>query len=50
MSKEIKCDRRRLLGIAALMFAAGQLGMIGAAQAQSGKQNRHISLRSRDSR
>jgi thiol-disulfide isomerase/thioredoxin len=37
MSEEIKCDRRRLLGTAALMFAAGQLGMIGSAKAQSGK-------------
>ena len=37
MSEEIKCDRRRLLGTAALMFAAGQLGMIGSATAQSGK-------------
>jgi thiol-disulfide isomerase/thioredoxin len=37
MSEEIKCDRRRLLGTAALMFAAGQFGMLGAAQAQSGK-------------
>ena len=37
MFDEITCDRRRLLGTAALMFAAGQLGMIGAAQAQSGK-------------
>ncbi len=36
MSEEIKCDRRRLLGTAALMFAAGQFGMIGAAKAQSG--------------
>src|SRR5438132_1890381 len=37
MSDEITCDRRRLLGTAALMFAAGQCGMLGAAQAQSGK-------------
>jgi hypothetical protein len=37
MSEEIKCDRRRLLGTAALMFTAGQLGMIGSVQAQSGK-------------
>jgi thiol-disulfide isomerase/thioredoxin len=37
MSEEIKCDRRRLLGTAALMFAAGQCGMLGAAKAQSGK-------------
>jgi thiol-disulfide isomerase/thioredoxin len=37
MSEEIKCDRRRLLGTAALMFAAGQFGMLGAAPAQSGK-------------
>ena len=36
MSEEITCDRRRLLGTAALMFAAGQFGMIGAAHAQSG--------------
>jgi thiol-disulfide isomerase/thioredoxin len=36
MPEEITYDRRRLLGTAALMFAAGQFGMIGAAQAQSG--------------
>ena len=36
MSEEITYDRRRLLGTAALMFAAGQFGMIGAAQARSG--------------
>ena len=36
MSAEIQCDRRRLLGTAALLFAAGPLGMLGAAHAQSG--------------
>jgi thiol-disulfide isomerase/thioredoxin len=36
MPDEITCDRRRLLGTAALLFAAGQCGMFGAAQAQSG--------------
>ena len=36
MAEEITCDRRRLLDTAALMFAAGQCGMLGAATAQSG--------------
>ena len=36
MSEEITCNRRRLLGTAPLMFAAGQFGMIGAAHTQSG--------------
>ena len=36
MSDEITCDRRRLLGTAALLFAAGQWGMLGTAPAQSG--------------
>ena len=37
MSEEIKNDRRRFLGTAAMTIAAAQLGMIGSAGAQSGK-------------
>src|SRR6266571_1454896 len=39
MSEEINSDRRRFLGMAAMTFAAAQLGMIGSAVAQSGKAN-----------
>jgi pimeloyl-ACP methyl ester carboxylesterase len=37
MSEEINHDRRRFLGTAAITIAAGQLGMFGSANAQSGK-------------
>jgi pimeloyl-ACP methyl ester carboxylesterase len=37
MSEEIKYDRRRFLGTAAMTIAAAQLGMIGSAKAQSSK-------------
>jgi pimeloyl-ACP methyl ester carboxylesterase len=39
MSEEINYDRRRFLGTAAMTIAAAQLGMIGSADAQSGKAN-----------
>ena len=39
MSEEIKYDRRRFLGIAAMSIAAAELGMIGSADAQSSKTN-----------
>src|ERR1700730_6531546 len=39
MSEEIRYDRRRFLGTAAMTIAAAQLGMIGSAAAQSGKPN-----------
>jgi len=37
MAEEIKYDRRRFLGTAAMTIAAAQLGMIGSADAQSSK-------------
>src|SRR5437899_5617637 len=37
MAEEIKYDRRRFFGTAAMTIAAAQLGMIGSAAAQSGK-------------
>jgi pimeloyl-ACP methyl ester carboxylesterase len=37
MSEEINHHRRRFLGIAAVTFAAAELGMIGSVDAQSGK-------------
>ena len=37
MSEEINHHRRRFLGTAAMTIAAAQLGMIGSANAQSGK-------------
>ena len=37
MSEEINHDRRRFLGTAAMTIAAAELGMIGSANAQSGK-------------
>ena len=37
MSEDINRDRRRLLGTAAMTIAAAELGMIGTANAQSGK-------------
>jgi pimeloyl-ACP methyl ester carboxylesterase len=37
MSKEIKHNRRRFLGTAAMTLAAAQFGMFGSAEAQSGK-------------
>ena len=37
MAEEIKYDRRRFLGTAAMTIAAAQLGMIGSANAQSSK-------------
>src|SRR5215207_10292735 len=39
MSEEIKHDRRRFFGTAAMTIAAARLGMIGSADAQSGKLN-----------
>jgi hypothetical protein len=39
MSEEIDYDRRRLLGSAATIAAAAQLGMIASAKAQSSKAN-----------
>ena len=39
MSEEIKHDRRRFLGTAAMTIAAAELGMIGSADAQSSKTN-----------
>jgi pimeloyl-ACP methyl ester carboxylesterase len=39
MSEEINSDRRRFLSMAAMTFAAAQLGMIGSAAAQTGKPN-----------
>jgi pimeloyl-ACP methyl ester carboxylesterase len=38
MSEELKYDRRRFLGAAAIAIAAGPLVMIGSANAQSGKE------------
>jgi pimeloyl-ACP methyl ester carboxylesterase len=40
MSEEIKHDRRRFLGSAAMTIAAAKLGMIDSAQAQSSKNER----------
>jgi Predicted hydrolases or acyltransferases (alpha/beta hydrolase superfamily) len=39
MSEEIKCDRRRFLGIAAMTVAGGGLDVIGSADAQSKNAN-----------
>jgi pimeloyl-ACP methyl ester carboxylesterase len=39
MSEEISHDRRRFLGTAVMTIAAAELGMIGSADAQSGKIN-----------
>ena len=39
MSEEIKYDRRRFLGTAAMTIAAAQLGLIGCAREQSSKIN-----------
>ena len=35
MAEDIRCDRRRFLGTAAMTMAAAQFGILGAAQAQS---------------
>jgi pimeloyl-ACP methyl ester carboxylesterase len=35
-SEEITCNRRRFLGVAAMSFAAAELGVIGSASARSG--------------
>lgn len=40
MSDDLKCDRRRFLGAAAMTIAASQLGVIGAAGAQTGTLQR----------
>jgi pimeloyl-ACP methyl ester carboxylesterase len=38
MSDDLNCDRRRFLGTAAMTLAAGPLGVLGPAAAQSGKR------------
>ncbi|MDB4904928.1 MAG: alpha/beta hydrolase [Mucilaginibacter sp.] len=37
MSEKLNYNRRRFLGVAAMTIAAAELGMIGSADAQSGK-------------
>jgi hypothetical protein len=39
ISEEINKNRRRFLGTAAMTVAAAELGLIGSAEAQSGKVN-----------